>query len=110
MASLQVLLAGVLGATLLVPMGASAQTNRVAEARLKEKNIVLPAETASLGNYVNAVQTGNLLYVSGTIAGTVRLSPCLRGHRAVFGRGRCRRSRTLRSGCPKRASGSRDFR
>ena len=50
-------------------MGASAQTNRVAEARLKEKNIVLPAETASLGNYVNAVQTGNLLYVSGTIAG-----------------------------------------
>jgi enamine deaminase RidA (YjgF/YER057c/UK114 family) len=68
-ASLQVLLAGVLGATLLVPMGASAQTNRVAEARLKEKNIVLPAETASLGNYVNAVQTGNLLYVSGTIAG-----------------------------------------
>src|SRR3954447_18958389 len=61
--------AGVLGATLLLPITASAQSDRIAEARLKEKNIVLPAETASLGNYVNAVQAGNLLYVSGTIAG-----------------------------------------
>src|SRR3954452_10400714 len=62
-------LAGVVGATLLLPIPANAQSDRIAEARLKEKNIVLPAETASLGNYVNAVQAGGLLYVSGTIAG-----------------------------------------
>jgi enamine deaminase RidA (YjgF/YER057c/UK114 family) len=49
-----------------VAFGQSAET---VEARLKEKNIVLPAATPAIGNYVYAVQTGKLLYVSGTISG-----------------------------------------
>ncbi len=36
-----------------------------AEARLKEKNITLPKTTSPLANYVGAVRTGNLLFVSG---------------------------------------------
>src|SRR5688572_15418936 len=36
-----------------------------AEARLKEKNIVLPQPPKPMGNYVGAVRTGNLLYLSG---------------------------------------------
>lgn len=39
------------------------------EARLKEKNIALPAESPPIGNYVNTVQVGNLLFVSGTTSG-----------------------------------------
>jgi enamine deaminase RidA (YjgF/YER057c/UK114 family) len=36
-----------------------------AEARLKDKGITLPMPTAPLANYVGAVQTGNLLFLSG---------------------------------------------
>ena len=36
-----------------------------AEARLKEKGIELPAVTAPVANYVNAVRTGNLLFLAG---------------------------------------------
>jgi enamine deaminase RidA (YjgF/YER057c/UK114 family) len=36
-----------------------------AEARLKEKNITLPAQATPLANYVGAVRVGNLLFVSG---------------------------------------------
>jgi enamine deaminase RidA (YjgF/YER057c/UK114 family) len=36
-----------------------------AEARLKEKNIVLPAPNPPVANYIGAVQIGNLLFVSG---------------------------------------------
>lgn len=36
-----------------------------AEARLKEKNIALPAPATPLANYVGAVRVGNLLFVSG---------------------------------------------
>ena len=36
-----------------------------AEARLKERNITLPAQTTPLANYVSAVRTGNLLFLSG---------------------------------------------
>jgi enamine deaminase RidA (YjgF/YER057c/UK114 family) len=36
-----------------------------AEARLKEKNIALPAQATPLANYVGAVRVGNLLFVSG---------------------------------------------
>jgi len=36
-----------------------------AEARLKEKNIVLPQPPKPMGNYVGAVRTGNLLFLSG---------------------------------------------
>ena len=35
------------------------------EARLKELGIDLPAPTAPLANYVNAVRTGNLLFLAG---------------------------------------------
>jgi enamine deaminase RidA (YjgF/YER057c/UK114 family) len=36
-----------------------------AEARLKERNITLPAQATPLANYVSAVRTGNLLFLSG---------------------------------------------
>jgi enamine deaminase RidA (YjgF/YER057c/UK114 family) len=36
-----------------------------AEARLVEKGIVLPAVTPPVANYVNAVRTGNLLFLAG---------------------------------------------
>ena len=36
-----------------------------AEARLKEKNITLPAAPAAAGNYVDAVRIGNLLFMAG---------------------------------------------
>ena len=36
-----------------------------AEARLKEKNITLPAPNTPVANYVGAVRVGNLLFVSG---------------------------------------------
>ena len=45
------------------------QTTGGAEARLKERNIVLPAASPVIGNYAYAVQTGKLLFVSGTISG-----------------------------------------
>lgn len=37
-----------------------------AEARLREKHIVLPLAPVPVGIYVEAVKTGNLLFVSGT--------------------------------------------
>ncbi len=40
-------------------------TAQDAESRLKEKGIVLPAPGNPLGNYVNAVRVGNLLYLAG---------------------------------------------
>ena len=42
-----------------------AQAPNGAEARLKQKNIELPAVTAPVANYVGAVRTGNLLFLSG---------------------------------------------
>ena len=36
-----------------------------AEARLKEKNITLPKPSSPMANYVGAVRTGHLLFVSG---------------------------------------------
>lgn len=45
-----------------------AQTSDGAEARLKAKNIPLPAPSPLLGNYLYAVQTGKLLFVSGTVS------------------------------------------
>ncbi len=36
-----------------------------AEARLREKNLTLPAPATPLANYVGAVRTGNLLFVAG---------------------------------------------
>lgn len=35
------------------------------EQKLKEKNIVLPAASQPVANYVNVVRTGNLLFLSG---------------------------------------------
>ena len=43
-----------------------AQTPPTAEARMIEKNIALPAVPTQLGNYVDAVKTGNLVFVSGS--------------------------------------------
>ena len=36
-----------------------------AEARLKERNITLPAPATPMANYVSAVRTGNLLFLAG---------------------------------------------
>lgn len=48
---------------------ASAQTSAGAEARLQEKHIELPSVPAAVGNYVNAVRVGNLLFLSGNTSG-----------------------------------------
>jgi enamine deaminase RidA (YjgF/YER057c/UK114 family) len=42
-------------------------TNGRAERRLKDLGIVLPRPPAPLGAYVEAVQSGNLLFLSGTL-------------------------------------------
>ena len=43
------------------------KVNAIAERRLKELGIVLPRSPAPLGAYVETVQTGNLLFLSGTL-------------------------------------------
>jgi enamine deaminase RidA (YjgF/YER057c/UK114 family) len=48
---------------------ASAQAPATAEARLKALDITLPPDTAPIANFVNAVQTGKLLFLSGNTAG-----------------------------------------
>lgn len=54
---------------LLVAGIAVAQTATGPEARIKEKNIVLPTPSAPTANFVGAVREGNLLFVSGHTAG-----------------------------------------
>jgi enamine deaminase RidA (YjgF/YER057c/UK114 family) len=46
-----------------------AQAPGGAEARLKELNIVLPPDSAPSANFVNAVQTGKLLFLAGNTPG-----------------------------------------
>jgi enamine deaminase RidA (YjgF/YER057c/UK114 family) len=48
---------------------ASAQAPATAEARLKALNIALPPDAAPAANFVNSVQTGKLLFLSGNTAG-----------------------------------------
>jgi enamine deaminase RidA (YjgF/YER057c/UK114 family) len=48
---------------------ALAQGTGGAEARLKELNIVLPPDSVPIANFVNAVQTGKLLFLSGNTSG-----------------------------------------
>jgi enamine deaminase RidA (YjgF/YER057c/UK114 family) len=48
-------------------MAMSTNTNAGAEQRLKELGIHLPHPPTPLGAYVEAVQTGNLLFLSGTL-------------------------------------------
>ena len=58
------------GFGLLAAFGtAQAQPSAGAEARLKEKNIVLPPEAAPVANFVNAVRVGNLLFMAGNTGG-----------------------------------------
>ncbi len=54
---------------LLVASPAFAQSPGGAEARLKEKNITLPAEGTPAANFVNSVQVGNLLFLAGNTPG-----------------------------------------
>jgi enamine deaminase RidA (YjgF/YER057c/UK114 family) len=56
-------------ALLLLATMAAAQTATTPEARLKEKNIVLPVPGTPTANFVGAVRTGNLLFVSGHTSG-----------------------------------------
>jgi enamine deaminase RidA (YjgF/YER057c/UK114 family) len=48
---------------------ATAQTAAGAEARLKELNITLPPPSVPAANFVNAVQTGKLLFLAGNTPG-----------------------------------------
>jgi enamine deaminase RidA (YjgF/YER057c/UK114 family) len=47
---------------------ALAQTATTAEARLKEKNVTLPVVPPPVANYVDSVQVGKLLFLSGNTA------------------------------------------
>ena len=51
---------------MVMPASALAQS---AEARLKELNIVLPPDSTPAANFVNAVQTGKLLFLAGNTPG-----------------------------------------
>ncbi|MFC5302873.1 RidA family protein [Azospira restricta] len=61
-----------------------------AEQRLKELGLLLPAASAPAGNYASAVQTGNLLYLSGKapspVAGKVPQGKFGRDYSAQDGR------------------------
>jgi enamine deaminase RidA (YjgF/YER057c/UK114 family) len=52
-----------------LPVSAPAQTPAGAEARLKELNITLPPDSVPAANFVNAVQSGKLLFLSGNTPG-----------------------------------------
>jgi enamine deaminase RidA (YjgF/YER057c/UK114 family) len=56
-------------AVLALSGAASAQAPATAEARLKALNLTLPPDAAPAANFVNAVQTGKLLFLSGNTAG-----------------------------------------
>ena len=56
-------------AVLALPGPGSGQAPAGAEARLKSLNITLPADTTPAANFVNSVQTGKLLFLSGNTAG-----------------------------------------
>ena len=63
---------GILAASLVLLVlssPASAQAPAGAEARLKAINITLPPDAAPAANFVNSVQTGKLLFLSGNTAG-----------------------------------------
>jgi enamine deaminase RidA (YjgF/YER057c/UK114 family) len=63
---------GILAASLVLLVlssPASAQAANGAEARLKALNITLPPDAAPAANFVNSVQTGKLLFLSGNTAG-----------------------------------------
>ena len=60
---------GVMLTLIALPVSAPAQTVAGAEARLKELNITLPPDSAPAANFVNAVQTGKLLFLSGNTPG-----------------------------------------
>ena len=61
------------GAAMLILIAVSgsapAQTAGSPEARLKQLNIVLPPESVPAANFVNAVQAGKLLFLSGNTPG-----------------------------------------
>jgi enamine deaminase RidA (YjgF/YER057c/UK114 family) len=56
-------------AVLALSLPAQAQAPNGPEARLKALNIVLPPDSAPAANFVNSVQTGKLLFLSGNTPG-----------------------------------------
>jgi enamine deaminase RidA (YjgF/YER057c/UK114 family) len=56
-------------AVLVAPVPTNAQAPATPEARLKALNITLPPDTAPIANFVNSVQTGKLLFLSGNTGG-----------------------------------------
>src|SRR5262245_45451924 len=63
------LVGGAMLTLIALPVSAPAQTVAGAEARLKELNITLPPDSVPAANFVNAVQTGKLLFLSGNTPG-----------------------------------------
>src|SRR5437764_13686475 len=55
------------GKAALVPVGGDASKPTTAEERLKELRISLPQPPEPFGTYAEAVQTGNLLFLSGML-------------------------------------------
>jgi len=62
---MKVFVISVIGGLLAASAACGAALAADAEARLKEKNIILPAPNPPVANYIGAVQVGNLLFVSG---------------------------------------------
>jgi enamine deaminase RidA (YjgF/YER057c/UK114 family) len=60
---------GAILALMAMPGSAPAQNTGGAEARLKELNIALPPDSVPAANFVNAVQTGKLLFLAGNTPG-----------------------------------------
>jgi enamine deaminase RidA (YjgF/YER057c/UK114 family) len=63
------LVGGAMLTLIALSVSAPAQTAAGAEARLKELNITLPPDSVPAANFVNAVQTGKLLFLSGNTPG-----------------------------------------
>jgi hypothetical protein len=71
---------GILAASLVLLVlssPASTQAPAGAEARLQALNITLPPDAAPAANFVNSVQTGKLLFLSGNTAGWLLVEPLI---------------------------------
>jgi enamine deaminase RidA (YjgF/YER057c/UK114 family) len=68
-ADMKAIFAAFAASLLALSSPASAQAPGGAEARLKSLNITLPPDAAPAANFVNSVQSGKLLFLSGNTAG-----------------------------------------
>src|SRR5215475_10222097 len=90
-------------ALLALSSPASAQAPGGAEARLKSLNITLPADAAPAANFVNSVQSGKLLFLSGNTAGPAWVGKGELGKDPTVSRAE-RRHGKLASSCSQRSA------